>query len=355
MQTGPVLFVEVARTSGLVASTSKRSEKVAALEGLLRDASPDEIEAVVSFAVGASPLGRIGVGWATIRDVRPIPNATPILTIADVDLAIRRLAEITGSGSVARRRDELDAVLGQATEPEQELIRSILGGELRQGALDGVMTAAVAKAAAVKVGDVRRAAMFAGSLPVAARVALTAGRPGLRTIELTPATPVQPMLASTAGDVAEALEATGPASVEWKLDGARVQAHRSGDEVRLFTRSLNEVTDRLSGVVEVVRSLPGGDLVLDGEVLGVDADGGPRRFQDTMGDFGAEPDTTGSARGSALQAYFFDVLHAGAPVVDEPLETRRELLSDVIPASNRLPSIVTADPVSYTHLRAHET
>ena len=340
-----VLFVEIARTSHLVATTTKRSDKVAALAELVGAASPDEIEAVVSFGVGSSPLGRIGVGWATIRDVRPQPAAEPALTIADVDRAVRRLAAITGAGSVARRRDELRGLLGRSTGPEQELIRSMLGGELRQGALDGVMAAAVAKSAGVEVAEVRRAAMFAGSLPVAARAALTGGAAGLRTIELVPATPVQPMLASTAGDVAEALESTGPASVEWKLDGARIQAHRAGGDVRLFTRNLNDVTDRLSGVVELVRSLPGGDLVLDGEVLGVDEDGGPRRFQDTMGDFGAGPDAAGAARGRGLRAFFFDVLHAGFPVVDEPLATRRDVLAGVVPASNRLPSIVTVDAV----------
>jgi DNA ligase-1 len=185
--------------------------------------------------------------------------------------------------------------------------------------------------------------MFAGSLPVAARVALTNGVAGLSAIELTPAQPVQPMLASPATDVADALGDTGPASVELKLDGARVQAHRAGREVRLFTRNLNDVTDRLGGVVEVVRSLPGGDLVLDGEVLGVDETGSPRRFQDTMGDFGAEGGV--AARGSGLQAFFFDVLHAGSSVVDEPLSIRRRILSEAVPAASRLPSIVTSDAV----------
>ncbi len=245
---------------------------------------------------------------------------------------------------MARRRQVLHDVLAIATEPEQALIRSILGGELRQGALDGVMTAAVAKAAGIPVAEVRRAAMFAGSLPEAARVALTDGSPGLAGIVLTPSRPVQPMLASAASDVADALAATGPASVELKLDGARIQAHRASGEVRLFTRNLNDVTERLGGVVEVVQSLPGGDLVLDGEVLGIDESGSPRRFQDTIGDFGAEGRPRGG-RGSGLQAFFFDVLHVGVSVVDEPLSVRREMLATVVPASSRLPSIVTADPV----------
>jgi DNA ligase-1 len=154
------------------------------------------------------------------------------------------------------------------------------------------------------------------------------------------------MLASPAEGVAEALGATGIASVEWKLDGARIQAHRSGDRVRLFTRNLNDVTDRLGGVVEVVRALPGGDLVLDGEVLGLDPDGNPRRFQDTMGDFGADRVAVDApGRGSGLHAFFFDLLHAGGSLVDEPLSVRRELLTTTVPAVSRLPSIITADAV----------
>ncbi len=336
-----MLFLELALTSRIVASTSKRTEKIAALADVLRRLDVVEIEAGVCFAGGNARQGRIGVGWATIADVRPAPNEHPSLTVGDVDAAIATMATISGDGSVALRRGLVHDLLASATEPEQDLIRSILRGELRQGALDGVITAAVAGAAGVSIADVQRAAMFVGSLPVAARTALTTGVAGLVAIALTPSRPVQPMLASPALDVGTGLVGLGPASIEWKLDGARIQAHRSSGEVRLFTRNLNEITDRLSGVVEVVSALPGADLVLDGEVLGVDGDGAPRRFQDTMGDFGAER----TGRGSELQAFFFDVLHSGVSVVDEPLSVRRQLLAATVPAANRLPSIVTADPV----------
>ena len=332
-------------TSDAVAATSRRTEKIAALVHLLSAATPDEIEALVAFAAGSVRQGRIGVGWATLRDVDPPAAGSPSLQVIDVDRAIDDLASIGGAGSVAGRRDVLWALLERATGPEQRMIRALLGGELRQGALDGVVTAAVAKAAGVAVGEVQRAAMFAGSLPAAARVALVDGAAGLGIIALTPSRPVQPMLASPADDVAAALGGMGPASVEWKLDGARVQAHRAGASVRLFTRNLNDVTDRLGGVVEVVRALPGGDLVLDGEVLGVDDTGGPRRFQDTMGDFGADGSGAAAARGDALQAFFFDVLHADGPVIDEPLSVRREILAATVPAASRLPSIVTSDIV----------
>jgi DNA ligase 1 len=335
-----VRFEEVARASQVVAATPKRSEKIAVLADLFARMPPHEVEPGVAFSTGTTQHGRSGVGWATLRDVRPDPAGAATLTIGQVDRALADLAVVSGPGSQARRRELLHDLLATATEPEQRLLVAIVGGELRQGALDGVVAAAVAKAAGTPVGDVQRGAMFAGSLPFAARVALTAGRDGLASIVLTPSTPVQPMLAAPAGDVREAIDATGAASVEWKLDGARVQAHRAGGEVRLYTRNLNDVTDRLGGVVEVVRSLPGGDLVLDGEVLGLDADGSPRRFQDTMGDFGSE---SAVARGSGLRAFFFDVLHAGTSLVDEPLTVRRSVLQATVPATSRLPSIVTAD------------
>ena len=339
-----MLFEELALASRAVAATTKRTEKIAALADVLRKAAPYEIEAAVAYATGNALQGRIGIGWATLADVRPDPAAQPTLTVDDVHNAIDALAGIGGGGSVARRRDVLGDLLSRATEPEQRMIRAILGGELRQGALDGVIAAAVAKAAGVTLAEVQRGAMFAGSLATAARVALTAGSTGLAAIELSPTHPVQPMLASPAASVADALAETGLASVEWKLDGARIQAHRLAGDVRLYTRNLNDVTDRLRGVVDVVRALPGGDLVLDGEVLGVDDSGTPRRFQDTMGDFGADAAGTGAGRGHGLQAFFFDVLHAGTSVVDEPLATRRQILTATVPEHSRLPAIVTADP-----------
>jgi DNA ligase-1 len=205
------------------------------------------------------------------------------------------------------------------------------------------MTDAIARAAEVPLAVVRRAAMLSGDLRVTARLALTGGVDALAAVRLELLRPIQPMLASTAEDVTTALEATGPASVEWKLDGARIQAHRHDGHVSLYTRNLNEVTDRLGTITELIGGLPGGDLVLDGEALGVDDDGTPRRFQDSMGDFGADAP---ARRGIGLSAYFFDVLHAGGTaIVDEPLAVRKEVLETVVPERFRLPSIVTADPL----------
>ncbi|NND74044.1 MAG: ATP-dependent DNA ligase [Ilumatobacter sp.] len=336
-----------------VAATTKRNDKVDALAAVIGRLTPDEIVPAIAFLTGTTPLGRIGVGWSTLADVEPPPVPTPTLTVGAVDRAVTALAAMSGSGVTAARREALADLFGTATEAEQRLLRGILGGELRQGALDGVVTTAVAKAAGVPVASVRRAAMMAGALGPAAHAALTGGADALAAVALVPLRAVQPMLASPAGSVGEAIDDIGTASVEWKLDGARIQAHRSDGEVRLFTRNLNDITDRLPGVVAAVRSMSGGDLVLDGEVMGLLDDGAldgrdddlgtttPRRFQDTMGDFGADGE---AGRGAALRAFFFDVMYLGGRAVhDEPLATRRMLLEEHVPDVARLPSIVTAD------------
>lgn len=334
-------FVEVAETSRRLAETAKRSEKWALLGTLLLRLAPEEIPVAVGFLTGAPRQGRIGVGWRTLQAARTDPAAAPSLEVLDVHRAIDRLAAMSGSGVNAARRTVLVDVFGRATEIEQQMLWRIFSGELRQGALDGVMVDAVAKASGVPVAAVRRAHMMSGDLGTTAQAALTGGEDALGEVSLTPGLAVQPMLAAPAADVAAALEATGESSVEWKLDGARVQAHRRDGAVRLYTRNLNDVTERLGAVVALVEGLPGGDLVLDGEVLGVDVEGAPRRFQDTMGDFAADAP---HGRGSGLQAFFFDVLHAGGgSIVDEPLAVRREVLATVVPSAARLPSIVTAD------------
>ncbi|MET0910251.1 MAG: ATP-dependent DNA ligase, partial [Ilumatobacteraceae bacterium] len=338
-----LLFDDLAEASELVASTSKRNAKVAALAAVLRRAEPPEAGPAVAFLTGSMPGGRIGVGWATLANARVAAADVATLTVTEVADTLATVAQTTGSGSVRDRGQLLSSLLGRATAREHRLLAGIIGGELRQGALDGVMTSAVAAAADVPVASIRRASMMTGDLLAAATLALAGGRAALDAVDLEPSRPVLPMLASPSTDVAAALAATGLASVEWKLDGARLQAHRAGGEVRLFTRNLNDVTDRLPLIVQTVARLPGGDIVLDGEALGVLDDGSPRRFQDTMGDFGAEAI---GGRGSGLRAFFFDVLHVdGSPVHDEPLSVRREMLQATVPADDRLPSIVTSDAI----------
>lgn len=327
-----MLFTELAQASVAVTATSKRNEKVDVLAAVLRRLAPDEIEPAAAFLVGTTPLGRIGVGWSTLADVRSSPAERATLTVRDVDRSLRAIEALAGSGVQAARRHELEKLLDACVAAEQRLVRGILSGELRQGALDGVLTTAVARAADVPVGAVRRAAMMAGGLAAAAAAGLTGGRAALDAIDLEPLRPVQPMLASAAGSVAEAIGEAGEVQVDWKLDGARVQAHRRDGEVRLFTRNLNDVTGRLADVALTVAAMPGGDLVLDGEAMGLLDDGSPRAFQDSM------------RVSTALDAFFFDVLFAdGESVHDEPLAVRREALRATVPERSRLPSIVTAD------------
>jgi DNA ligase-1 len=291
----------------------------------------------VGFLVGSPRQGRTGVGWNTLAAVGATPAAEPSLTVGEVDRVIEQLPTTTGAGSVGARRDLLRALLDRATPAEADFFFALMSGGLRQGALEGVMADAVAKAAGVPATVVRRAAMLAGDLGRAATVALTEGRAGLEAIGLTVMTPIQPMLASTAADVGTALGDIGdePVSVEWKLDGARIQVHRDGDEVRVFTRGLNEITDAVPHVVAVTRSLPADRLVLDGEVLHVLADDRPARFQDTMKSFGDGQ--------HQMQPFFFDLLLADdQDLLDEPLTVRAAAL-DEIAGAHRIPGIITAD------------
>lgn len=349
-------FAEVAATSAAVAATRSRTAKLAALAELIARLDVDEIEPAVAMLAGGARQGRIGVGWATVAgaagpsaDLAARAAAQPTLTVADIDHLIDRLAALEGEGSAGARRRELAAVFERATAAEADLLWRLLTGELRQGALEGLVTDAVARANGVPLAVVRRAAMLAGDLPTVAVLARTGGEEALHEVGLHVLRPVSPMLASTAADVAAALEATGRASVEWKLDGARIQAHRSGDQVRLFTRNLNEVTDRLPGIVALVRSFPCSHVVLDGEAIGHDEAGHPddpdagparpQRFQDTMSRFGTR---TGDA-GAGLGARFFDVLHLdGTDLIDTPLVERHGVLDQVTGAA-AIPRVVTDD------------
>ncbi len=341
-----MLLTHVVDTSATVSATRSRTAKVAALAGLLRSLEPDEVAPSVGFLVGLPRQGRIGVGWRTVTAVAERaavaerPTDAPSITVAELDAALTLLAATSGPGSVAARGVQLRALFARATVAEATFIRHLLTGELRQGALVGVMTDAVAKAAAVPLDVVRRAAMLSGDLGGTAALALTDGLDALVAVRLTVLHPIGPMLAASAIDVGDALDKTGLASVEWKLDGARVQVHRLGDEVRIFTRNLNDITHRLPGVVALALALPTSSVVLDGEVLGVDEDAKPCAFQDTMSAFGRD-DAVGA--GDGLLVRFFDVLHAhGADLIDEPLRHRQRVL-DALVGDLAVPRVHTAD------------
>jgi DNA ligase 1 len=326
-----VLYGDLVAASQRTASTSKRSEKVATLAELLRATPPEEIEAAIGLLIGEPRQGRLGVGWATIANLQAEPANEPSLTIHDVDDTLTRLSSMAGSGSQGERQRAMTELWSSATAAEQDHLHRVLTGELRQGANEGVVADGVAKASGNPIATVRRAAMLLGNLGAAAARALTGQS---LDVGLTPLTAVQPMLAGTSASVTDAIAEIGLASVEWKLDGIRVQAHKRGDDVRLFSRGLNDITGGLPGVVDLVRRIPATSAVLDGEALGIDEEGQPRIFQETMSGL------------STTNAYFFDVLHVDdESLIDNPLRQRRSVLEALLPATARLPSIVTADAI----------
>jgi DNA ligase-1 len=335
------LLADVVAAADAVAATSKRTAKRDALAGLFALLAPDEVPVVVGFLLGEVRQGRIGVGWAAIRDLDCPPSSEANLGVDEVDRAVSVLASTTGSGSQAARRSQLVALLSRATASEADFLGRLFVGEMRTGALAGVVTDAVAAASGIPAATVRRAVMLAGDLGAVARIALTDGREAVEAVGLEPLRAVQPMLASTSESVAAALGEVGEASVEWKLDGARIQVHRAGDDVRIYTRNLNDVTARLPEVVEVVRAFEAASFVLDGEVLGfMGPDQGPQAFQDTMSRFGR------GAGETALVPQFFDVLHVdGVDLIDEPLRVRRARLAGLV-GPHVIPGTTTDDPAA---------
>jgi DNA ligase-1 len=338
----PVLLEEIARASADVAATPGRLGKVERLAACLVQAGPEEVPVAVAYLAGELPHERIGVGWATLRDL-PAPALEASLEVLEVDAAIRRVGAVTGTGSQAVRKSELGELFARATEGEQRFLTALLLGDLRQGALAGVMADAVAKAAGVPAAAVRRAAMLAGDLGAAAAAAVADGDE-LARFRLAPFRPVQPMLAQTAETLADALARISPAALEWKLDGARLQVHRSGDEIRAYTRKLADVTARVPEVVAAALTLELESAVLDGEVIALDAAGRPRPFQETMSRFGSKTDRDGLRASVPLAPFFFDVLHLdGVDLLDLPGRERAGALAACVPEQLRVPRLETAD------------
>lgn len=344
-----MLLAHVVQTSAAVAATRSRKEKVAALATVLRrlpaDPDPREVEVLAHLLGGSLRQRRTGLGWRGLRDLPP-PAAVPTLTVLAVDTAFEALAGLTGPGSQAARAAAVAALFGAATAEEQPWLRGVVTGEVRQGALDALVQEAVAAASGTALASVRRAAMLAGSTTHAAVAALTGGEEALARFALEVGRPVQPMLASSATGVAEALaKAAGPGggevAVDLKLDGIRVQVHRDGDEVLVVTRSLDDITARLPEVVEVVRGLAAGRVVLDGEALTVGPDGRPRPFQETASRTARRGE---DAHDTRVTPYFFDVLHLdGRDLLTAPAHERAAALDALVPAEHRVPRLVTGD------------
>jgi DNA ligase 1 len=342
----PVLLADVVATSAAVAATRARTAKATAIAELLRRADRDEVEPVTAWLAGEPRQGRTGVGWRTLAKPAHDPAAEPTLTVTAVDQALTALATTSGAGSTARRDALLASLMAAATGEEQRFLARLLTGELRQGALEGVVLDAVAAAADVSATAVRRAFMLSGRLPETAALALTGGVAALAAVRLEVGRPLRPMLASPGSSLDAALAALGSdVTVEFKLDGARIQVHRDGDDVRVWTRTLREVTDGVPELVERVRALPCRTAVLDGETLALDDDGHPRAFQDTMSRFGSDA----SDAGVLLSPFFFDLLHLdGRDLLDEPLHVRldalAELLADEEHAALRMPGVRSPAP-----------
>ncbi|WP_426186154.1 ATP-dependent DNA ligase [Microbacterium sp. TWP3-1-2b2] len=330
---------ELADTAEAVAATSSRLAKTDALGRLLERAEPDEIRPLIGLLLAAPRQGRLGVGWRGIAALEVSHAVEPTLSIADVDHALDELAGASGAGSAALRSGLLTDLASRATAQEWDFLVRAMLGELRTGALGGVLLDAIARASGRPVASVRRAAMLSGDLGDTALLALTGTAEQLEDVGLQVGRPVLPMLAGTAATATAALELTGEASVEYKLDGARIQVHRHGDDVSVYTRSLADITHRVPELVEIVRGLPARDLILDGETLSLDEDGGPRPFQETMSRFGADV-----SRELVLRPWFFDLLHVdGRDLIDEPLAVRLAEL-ERIAGEWRMPGIITDDP-----------
>lgn len=340
-----MLLSELVSTAEEVTATASRLVKIDALSRLLARADADDVPALVGLLLATPRQGRLGVGWRGISALDVQHADEPSLTIGDVDAAFEALARASGSGSATARTELLSALASRATAAEWDLLSRAMLGELRTGALGGVLLDAIARASDRPAASVRRAAMLSGDLGDTAVIALTGTAAELDAVGLVVGRPVLPMLASTAATPTAALEVTGLASVEYKLDGARIQVHRRGDDVHVYTRSLADITHRVPEIVEIVRGLPADDLILDGETLSLDEDGGPRPFQETMSRFGADV-----SRDLVLRPWFFDVLHVdGRDLLDEPLSTRLTELERVV-GEWRMPGIVTDDPAAAEQL-----
>jgi ATP-dependent DNA ligase I len=374
-----VLLEELAETSAAVAASPARLAKVERLAACLRRLDPDEVHPAVAFLSGELRQRQIGVGWAALREL-PAPAEAASLTVAEVDAGFERVGRLAGPGSQAERRLLLAGLLGRATGDEQRFLVRLLSGELRQGALEGVMVEAIARAAGVPGAEVRRALMLRGALGPVAHAALSRGVAGLREFRLQVGRAMQPMLAQTASSIDAALARVGAsgaaggapeaavewkldgtsdpiredpaahggqAAIEWKLDGVRVQLHKAGDEVRVFTRTLDDVTARVPEVVEMVLALPVRSAVLDGELIALQPDGRPHPFQVTAGRLGSKLDVERQRIAVPLTLFLFDALHVdGEDVIDRGGVERYAALVAVAPTTLRVPRTVTGDPAA---------
>jgi ATP-dependent DNA ligase I len=364
-----VLLSELVRTSEAVAATSGRRAKIEEISAALRQAEPGELAVVVAFLSGELRQRQIGVGYAALGTLMGLPTvgdgaaeatqektngaATAPLTVPETDAAFEEIGKARGAGTQAERKRLLAELFGRATQGEREFLARLLAGELHQGALEGVMVEAIARAAEVPAAEVRRALLITGSLRIVAETALAGGAPGtgsagavraLRSLGLRVGRPLRPMLASSASSVSAAFERVSPAAVEWKIDGIRIQVHRSGSDVAVFTRTLDDITARVPEITEAVAGLPVSDAVLDGETVALGPDGRPRPFQVTASRAGSQYGAGRQRAQVPLTPFFFDLLHLdGQDLIDHPADDRFGRLAGILPAHLLIPRVVTGD------------
>ena len=336
-------FATIVATSRQVARTSARSAKIRLLTECLRAMNPEELELAVLYLSGETRQGRLGIGPSALRACAAEASIKPDLNVLEVDQLLDELEKIRGSGSSARRATALRTLFGRATREEQEFLFRLLLGELRQGALAGVMIDAIATVIGVPLAQVRRAAMYENNLGAIARAGVEAGARGLQRFQLQVMSPIAPMLAGTADDIIEALESlTGDVAFEWKMDGARIQVHKLRDEVRIFTRNLNDVTSAIPEIAAGARMLPAEQLVLDGEAIAFAPSGRPHSFQTTMRRFGRKLDVARMQRELPMRAFYFDCLQRDQlNIAERPARERFSVLSEVVPAAQLIPRLVT--------------
>jgi len=336
-------LADLVETSRRVTDVAGRRDKVRLLADLLTRTPPGEVEIATAYLCGIVSQ-RLGVGWAALRDAAGDSAAEEAaVELSEVSALFDQVASVSGKGAASEKRRLLNSLLSRLTRDEQRFLFGLLAGEVRQGALEGVMTDAVAQAGGLPAETVRRAAMMAGDLPSVARVALTEGEHGLARFSIQLFRPVQPMLAGSVDDETEALAELGEAALEWKLDGARVQIHKSGDEVRVYSRALNDVSAAVPEVVEMARVLPPREAILEGEVIALKEDGRPHPFQTTMTRFGRRLEVERARQSLPITPVLFDLLYLdGTPTLDEPYRRRFDSLVATVPTSLVIPRLITA-------------
>jgi DNA ligase-1 len=339
-------LVEIVETSSRLGNTRSRLEKMEILAQILVRVSADEISLLVCCLSGRLPRGRVGIGYATVSELRGIPGSkTPSLELEDVDAVFQDVERVSGSGSSAARSEILRDLFRRATKEEQDFLSRLLLEDLRQGSLEGVMVEAVARAADVPAEKVRRALMISGDLGSVTKSALRGGSDALSQFQIELFRPVRPMLAQTADDVASALSVLQTAGIEYKVDGARIQVHKSGDELRVFSRQGNDVTGACPEIAEAIARVSAAEVILDGEAVALDKNGRPHTFQTTMRRFGRKLDVAAMRQALPLAAMFFDCLHLGGEaLVDRPAAERFDRMRSLLPEELVVPRLVTSDP-----------